>query len=273
MAVYNLGRIIPTLRGEYSPSTTYYKMDVVYYNGTSYICKSNSPIAGRTPSASSSYWQKMAAAGESVGVTPAQVQEIISSVTTNMQGAGYVIDNDYAQFKNETETALGNLPTVNNGKLTLYTNGNKMGEFTANQSTDLNIYLNAETSRGADLSFYEASLSGDTAIQNQARFVEIQAIKPNYIYVIGNIVNTMVVKNPDSDFTEMKKCVENMIAKSTFIIFGCEKTGAVQDMLHFANLYVDYNGISRLGTTEAGYRYIIEVNGFFVKLTEYKTSV
>lgn len=51
------GRISPTLMGDYDDTTTYRRLDWVYYGGTSYICKKNNTI-GIKPS-TLERWQKM----------------------------------------------------------------------------------------------------------------------------------------------------------------------------------------------------------------------
>lgn len=57
----NLGRVVPLFKGEYNASSTYTKLDVVLYNGSSYILKVDS-ATGVSPT-TSAYWQKIAEKG------------------------------------------------------------------------------------------------------------------------------------------------------------------------------------------------------------------
>ena len=54
MAVYNIGRILPIFKGTWNSSTSYNKLDVVYYSGNSYIASASSK--GAMPSTTSSVW-------------------------------------------------------------------------------------------------------------------------------------------------------------------------------------------------------------------------
>ena len=57
MSEYNLGRIGMNYRGEYSSDTNYTKLDVVTYNGSSFVAIEDS--IGHSPD-ESTYWKKMA---------------------------------------------------------------------------------------------------------------------------------------------------------------------------------------------------------------------
>lgn len=60
----SIGRVQPLYKGAYDPSATYFKLDNVYYEGSTYICKSNIPISGVTPAVESNYWQIVAQKGD-----------------------------------------------------------------------------------------------------------------------------------------------------------------------------------------------------------------
>lgn len=51
------GRISPTPMGDYDNTTTYRRLDWVYYGGTSYICKKNNTL-GISPT-DTGKWQKI----------------------------------------------------------------------------------------------------------------------------------------------------------------------------------------------------------------------
>ena len=61
MGAYSMndaGRVGFIIRGDYSATETYDFLDVVYYNGSSYVAKKLT--TGNTPQASDDYWQVMA---------------------------------------------------------------------------------------------------------------------------------------------------------------------------------------------------------------------
>jgi alpha-tubulin suppressor-like RCC1 family protein len=63
----SLGKIAFSWKGTYSAGTTYYKQDVVAYNGSTYVCLVDSTV-GQTPATLTTYWQIFAqgAAGVSL---------------------------------------------------------------------------------------------------------------------------------------------------------------------------------------------------------------
>ena len=58
------GRVLLLFKGTYSSSTQYQPMDVVYYNGSSYVSQKTS--TGRTPTDYPSYWQLLAGGADLV---------------------------------------------------------------------------------------------------------------------------------------------------------------------------------------------------------------
>ena len=58
-----LGRVQPIYRGEYNPGTLYHRLDNVYYEGNTYLCKVDS-VSGITPAETSNYWQLVAHKGD-----------------------------------------------------------------------------------------------------------------------------------------------------------------------------------------------------------------
>lgn len=58
-----LGRVQPIYKGTYNPLTEYHKLDNVYYEGNTYVCKVDSVI-GIAPAEISNYWQISAHKGD-----------------------------------------------------------------------------------------------------------------------------------------------------------------------------------------------------------------
>lgn len=144
MATYNLGRFILTPRGSYSNNATYNRLDVVLYNGSSYVCKSNNTI-GVSPIVTTN-WQLLAMAGQAT-MTEAQKQEIIDTLLAE----GVIIDADYNTFTTAEKQKLQGLSEPNNGILTLYYNGRIIGRFTADQETNTTVYLPTPADGGISL--------------------------------------------------------------------------------------------------------------------------
>lgn len=122
------------VRGAYSDSTAYGKLDVVLYSGSSYICKNDGTIA--IVPTNTTYWQLLAQAGQAT-MTEQQKQEIISTLVSQ----GVIIDPDYNTFTTAEKNKLAGLSTPNNGTLTINCNGGRLGTFTANQSGNTTVNI------------------------------------------------------------------------------------------------------------------------------------
>jgi len=176
MATYNLGRILPTYRGTWESSYNYFIMDIVYYNGSSYVAKSNIHAGGNNPSINNN-WQIIALKGELSGtLTPAQEQAIINAIMAQ----GVVIDANYNHtdnnFTDADKTAVEN---INYGVLTLKRNGIDIGTFTANQNGSINInvptvatdLLDNDTIQRTEELYEEGSPNIDISIKSNTCFV------------------------------------------------------------------------------------------------------
>ena len=181
--IYNLGKFIMQVRGSYSSSTTYNKLDVVYYNGGSYICKSNS-TTNKVPT-NTTYWQQMAAPGVAT-MTEEQKQEIIASLLS----AGVIIDSDYNTFTTEEKEKLAGLNNPNNGTLTIKRNNVTVGTFNANQSgnTTLNIIVPTD---------YVPTPAKETISDS---IVVIDKLESNKVYVLDSC-ESLKVNAYDNDIT------------------------------------------------------------------------
>jgi len=90
----NLGKVATTPKGEYSGSTKYLKLDVVLYNGSSYVCLKES--TGNLPT-DTEYWQLMASKGD----TGASGQDGYTPV----KGVDYFTAEDIASLNIPDDTA------------------------------------------------------------------------------------------------------------------------------------------------------------------------
>ena len=94
MSIYNLGRVLPIFTGEYDNNKTYNNLDVVLYNGSSYVALNQTQ--GNLPT-DTNHWAIVALAGT---LSPEQVEYIQNQVIQYVQGQGYVIDNNYTHTDN-----------------------------------------------------------------------------------------------------------------------------------------------------------------------------
>lgn len=65
MAQINIGRILPIFQGSWRGDRTYEKLDIVYYNGNSYVAKETN--INKIPN-ETTVWQVVAIKGENGGV-------------------------------------------------------------------------------------------------------------------------------------------------------------------------------------------------------------
>lgn len=141
MANFNLGRVLLLFKGDYIATTTYTQLDVVYYNGSSYVAKTTT--RGNAPD-NTQYWQIMALKGElSPTLSPEQTASIISQIE---EQAGFVRDNNYNHTDNNyTDQDRQALENIGNGTLTIQRNSTTLGTFDANQQNNNTININVPT--------------------------------------------------------------------------------------------------------------------------------
>ena len=82
----NSGKVLMLFKGDYNASTTYQKLNVVYYNNRSYVCKQTS--TGNAPT-NTTYWQAL------TGDSSAEIQALTNEVNTmnNVLGAKNLLPN------------------------------------------------------------------------------------------------------------------------------------------------------------------------------------
>ena len=141
MAQYNLGRFLPIFKGQYNSSVTYSPLDIVYYGGSSYVCKSTS--LNHVPT-NTSYWQIVAVKGELSGtLTPAQTAAIIAQIESD---TSWVSDASYVHTDNNfSDTYRSAVDNIGNGTITVQKNGVSVGSFSTNSNTPTNINITVPT--------------------------------------------------------------------------------------------------------------------------------
>ena len=96
---YNLGRVLPIFRGTYDSTAQYTNLDVVYFNGSSYVATGDT--VGNAPT-DTEHWVPVALAGT---LSPEQVEAIQEEVIAYVQAQGYVIDANYVHTDNNFTNA------------------------------------------------------------------------------------------------------------------------------------------------------------------------
>ena len=191
--VYDLGKIIPRIKGNYISLETYDVLDVVYYNGSSYICK-QANTRGKLPT-NTTYWQIFALKGEmTTQLTPEQIAEIVQDVMAQ----GVVVDTDYSAFKASTEAAIQTMPSPGNGILTIKRNNATVGTFSANQSEDANINITVPTqlSQMADYIQFVASILMKGSVHE--RVVEettFEKVEPGCLYTFEEPIGSLTIED------------------------------------------------------------------------------
>lgn len=175
---YDLGRICPKLRGAYSSSATYDFLDVVSYNGSSYICKADG-TSNKVPT-NTTYWMLMAQSGESASITPAEIDAIVNQLLES----NVVVDSDYSNFKQTVTNAVNG---IGNGTLTIKRNGSTLGSFSANQSGNQNINIIVPTQfsdlNGRDDVRMKKTVRDLSEYTDGELNIVIDKLEPNSIYV------------------------------------------------------------------------------------------
>ncbi len=99
MAEYNLGRVGLVIKGEYNNTTQYKKLDVVFFNGRTYVAKQDAK--GKDP-ANTAYWQQMVYKGK--GYNPKGAWESNTSYTNDGEQIDVVSYNGVSYYCKQTHT-------------------------------------------------------------------------------------------------------------------------------------------------------------------------
>lgn len=251
MAQFNLGRILPNFRGTWESSYNYFIMDIVYYNGSSYVAKSNINAGGNNPSINNN-WQIIALKGELSGtLTPAQEQAIINAIMAQ----GVVIDANYNHtdnnYTNADKTAVEN---INYGVLTIKRNGTDIGTFTANQNGSININVPTNSS---DLNDSATIQRKEDIINNSNPNITLQ-VKANVCYVFDSLVNLDILSFDSIDITD----------KTTWNVPQSEIYFKVDAGFNFSYPAGTYFVNSSLPTWESGDEYQIIIKGGVIQINQ-----
>lgn len=256
---FNLGRILPKPKGSYDAEETYDYLDVVYYNGSSYVALQTT--VGNVPT-NTTYWQIVAAAGELSGtLTAEQITAIVSQVLAT---AGLVVDANYVHTDNNLTDALRaaieNITTPGTGVLTIQRNGSVVGTFSADASGNVTINITVPES--------VTDLSGGSALFGPLDLIEvaevtdgvIDSLKSACVYSFEQQLTSLVVSSLGYTATDIARKVER---QHTFIYFVAASSFSIAIP---EGCYINTPSVS------AGHAYKLEVEGDYFTLTEYSTQ-
>lgn len=74
----NIGRILPLFKGDWSSAATYSKLDVVLYDGSSWVAKAAN--SGEVPDTSAVDWQMVASRGTWDDFSAQEKQELVEAL-------------------------------------------------------------------------------------------------------------------------------------------------------------------------------------------------
>lgn len=191
--IYNLGKVIIQVKGTYNATTVYTYLDMVYYQGSSYIAKQTT--TGHTPSpVSNPYWQIVALKGElSPTLTQEQTQAIISQITSS---ANWVEDSQYTHTDNNyTTTDKEAVANIGNGTITVTQNNNPVGTFSTNSKDNTTINITVPT-KVEELSGAERFNTTPILTVMEDDKVILEDVERNRIYYYPNPVNMVSINVP-----------------------------------------------------------------------------
>lgn len=253
MSTFNLGRILPMFKGTWSSSTNYNQLDIVYYNGSSYVAKNSVTSGGNNPSINNN-WQIVAMKGElSPTLSPEQEASIINAIMSQ----GVVIDPDYTHTDNNfTNNYLNTIDNINFGTLTVKRNNTDVGTFTANQNGTININVPTNSS---DLNDSSTLQRIEDIITNSSLNITLQ-VKANTCYVFDSIDNLDILSFDSIDISD----------KTTWNVPQSEIYFKVNNSFTFNYPSGTYFVNSSLPTWVAGDEYQMIIKGGVIQINQIK---
>ena len=180
MSTFNLGRILPMFKGTWSSSNSYNQLDIVYYNGSSYVAKNSVTSGGNNPSINNN-WQIVAMKGElSPTLSPEQEASIINAIMNQ----GVVIDPNYTHTDNNfTNNYLNTIDNINFGTLTLKRNNTTVGTFTSNTNSSVNIEVPTSSNQLSDNNTIQR-VEQSEIIDTEDGVANVE-VKPNHLVIVS----------------------------------------------------------------------------------------
>jgi hypothetical protein len=253
---YNLGRILPKFKGNYTAETEYNYLDIVYYNGSSYVAKQTT--TGNVPT-NTTYWDIVAAAGQMSGTLTAD--QITAIVTQVLATAGLVVDASYVHTDNNLTNAMvaaiGNITTPGTGVLTIKKNGTTIGTFSADAAGNTTIDLTVPTSV-ADLNGGSGVFKAMGSVKLSGNAGVIEALKPAMVYRFLENLTSLQVSGLSYSASDSTKLSDT---QHSFLYFTA---GASFVMTIPAECKCNTTAI------EEGYTYKVEVEGNLFTVTKYQ---
>ncbi len=187
-------------KGTWSSSTNYNQLDIVYYNGSSYVAKNSVTSGGNNPSINNN-WQIVAMKGElSPTLSPEQEASIINAIMSQ----GVVIDPDYTHTDNNfTNNYLNTIDNINFGTLTVKRNNTTVGTFTSNTNSSVNIEVPTSSTQLSDNNTIQRVEQSETVVTEDG--VANVEVKPNQLVIVSGDCQelNLIVTLDMTDMTDM----------------------------------------------------------------------
>ena len=229
--IYNLGRVVPIFKGDYSATTTYNFLDVVFYDNSSFVALDTT--TGNLPT-DTTHWLPVALKGITQNPTPAQIQEIISTVETYIT-TNTIVDN---LTSNNTDKSLSAKQGYVLGTIvgTIVSEGKGSGNLVSRRVDNIlpnhtyRVYVQNPTINRSDI-----PTSSSTSILFTVAYYDTQN-NPVYYFQIPEIYNFRL--QDYYDFTAKSDCTYVNVAmkanngeKQVFII-----SDITDEMKQFGNI-------------------------------------
>lgn len=218
MSDFNLGRFLLNFRGEYNSTSLYQPLDVVLYNGSSYVSKTTN--SGRQPTGvSSAYWILLAAKGSiSPTLLPEQVDAIIQQITSE---TSWVSDSNYVHTDNNfTNTHQEAVENIGDGYLTIQRNGVTLNSISMNSKNSKVVNISVPTTVD-DLGGSSKYIVVPEVIDYQGTEIDIDITKSNTVYICDKLDNVTLSGNLQRK--------EMWLQQPIFVEFDTGNSGATID--------------------------------------------
>ena len=245
MAQITIGRILPIFKGDWSSSVTYTKLDIVYYNGSSYVAKQTS--TGQEPVLPSDYWMMVAKGLKWDTMTPSEKQEIINSVTAVLQDDIDALDervttaesnitslqSGQSTLQGRVTTAEGNITSLNQGLATLENDIDTIGGRVTTAEDKIEILMESGDSVEEEIGvifpyvlFYNNNGTWTQSVQDRYR---------SYVLQAENLRDKTVRIDPNTDLTQgVRVCFLKSAPVSGSALDFCDgESGEIQSTEEF----------------------------------------
>lgn len=200
MAQITIGRILPIFKGNWSSSTTYSKLDIVYYNGSSYVAKTQN--TNQVPT-NTFYWQIVAIAGSWSTFSDAEkaslidyLADVVDSDTINVVGTELNLTQKLSNVDSAITNVQSRVATNTNNIATLQTrtttNTNNIATLQSSVTTNANNIASLQSSVSTNTNDIASLQSGQSTLQGRVTTAERNITSLDHgLSTLENDINTL----------------------------------------------------------------------------------